>query len=851
MRVSISLLCWIGCLILSGCSSLASATSLRQDDTCSVLGYELQQKQGKTITITKLSPLGSEATQYDMNASRKPIRGAIVRYADRQVFGLDYDAHEVVVLTLDAAVQLQQEQHQQLFNVEVPESGVRIGKPPLPTIEELPIATKIRDVVVRQYVVHDFGSNRIWRLSFANDLPLPPHALRQKLAQMQSFTTLGRGDDGTGESIAERVAGRALLRTEVETPNGWSLVIDTTQAKKVHLPCSTYDPPVGWRQVPTPPTSKSGANLPTGPGMSAPSTPSPTTTANVISGPGPWLKHPEVYLYFWGKTFADPSHEAAVLMFVESMKAIADPAYATGLAQYDSAPPKLIFHRFVSEDPNYDVGYPNTVGAIGGFVLTQGLSTDAPLFWWRLGGHDPLYVVLVPEAVVDKSHYNGMHWLAPNLVGTSVPFPFNFFVYEGMPWVMVKVPEDGLGLPAQGLLDRYNCDRPRWSYPVVSDLCGIISKFDEGTTRISHEYVEAASDPFPFWGYSDTGKYQVWEYGEIADICKFASPSWGDRSAPTGAVLATYWSQIDGACIPNSRPSIAILQPTNGDTLAWQTNGAVITAQAYATDPIDGQNTPLMTPNISWYLDDSDTSFAKGDIVSTPRISLGTHTLTAHYVDSQPAQMTATATVAITVSATAPVATITRPADGATFAADDAILLRGNGFDYQDGALKDPQLVWTDNGTLVGTGHSLPLTGESQGTHALTLTVTNSANISSSASVTIVVGPPAGNPTVTITSPADAGPSCQSQGGVFSASGNITFVANARDGSGAAIPDANVSWKLTNTISGIETTLGTGNTLTKYFTAGNSIDVDKVAVTVAASGKSASDSIYICVGHTN
>src|SRR5262249_13180424 len=244
----------------------------------------------------------------------------------------------------------------------------------------------------------------------------------------------------------------------------------------------------------------------------------------------------------------------------------------------------------------------------------------------------------------------------------------------------------------------------------------------------------------------------------------------------------------------------------------------------------------------------SSSAFGKGVRINTPHLSLGEHPLTAYLAfDSQ--ALTATATIKITVSATAPLVTITSPANGSTFASDDTIVLRGDAFDYQDGTLPDSSLIWTDNGVFVGTGRSLSLAGEPQGVHTLTLAVTNSASIGASASITITVGPPAGNPYVTIVQPGDAGPSCQNSAGVFSQSGNITVVANAHDASGAPIPDANVGWTLTDTISGAVTPLGSGNSLTAFISAGTGgINQYRITVTVAASGKTSSDSILICVG---
>jgi hypothetical protein len=60
---------------------------------------------------------------------------------------------------------------------------------------------------------------------------------------------------------------------------------------------------------------------------------------------------------------------------------------------------------------------------------------------------------------------------------------------------------------------------------------------------MSHEYVEAATDPFPFFGWIDPAKTPLWTESEVADIC-------ASDTAVNGFTFARYWSESDDRCVP-------------------------------------------------------------------------------------------------------------------------------------------------------------------------------------------------------------------------------------------------------------------------------------------------------------
>jgi hypothetical protein len=107
----------------------------------------------------------------------------------------------------------------------------------------------------------------------------------------------------------------------------------------------------------------------------------------------------------------------------------------------------------------------------------------------------------------------------------------------------------------------------------------------------------------------------------------------------------------------------------------------------------------------------------------------------------------------VPVAVKPPQVRIDEPADGASFAADQRINLRGSAFDTTDGDLSD-RATWLVDGQPVGTGARLLSTQiTTQGQHTVTLSSTNSGGIVGTASIKLNIGAPTGKPNVTITQP--------------------------------------------------------------------------------------------------
>ena len=97
----------------------------------------------------------------------------------------------------------------------------------------------------------------------------------------------------------------------------------------------------------------------------------------------------------------------------------------------------------------------------------------------------------------------------------------------------------------------------------------------------------------------------------------------------------------------------------------------------------------------------------------------------------------------ITIPNQAPVALITDPSGASIHQPGDLIVFHGIGTDMEDGTLPAAAMVWSDNlqGGL-GIGQTVPINTLTPGTHTITLTVTDSYGVSTTATVTIQVAYP-------------------------------------------------------------------------------------------------------------
>ena len=204
---------------------------------------------------------------------------------------------------------------------------------------------------------------------------------------------------------------------------------------------------------------------------------------------------------------------------------------------------------------------------------------------------------------------------------------------------------------------------------------------------------------------------------------------------------------------PNQPPQVHIISPSEKANV---TAGEVVNLEGTAADPEDG---PLTGSSLTWRRIEpagSSTFLGEGETLSLSNMTVGSYKISLTATDSQ--GKTAEDSIEITVEKAAnmpPEVTIVTPSDGAIFVEGDSILFTGSAIDPEDGPLADRSLVWVSgiDGPL-GPGHTVTRDDLSLGTHAITLSATDSHSMFSTKTITITIEPstPNGPPT------ADAGP---------------------------------------------------------------------------------------------
>jgi hypothetical protein len=103
-----------------------------------------------------------------------------------------------------------------------------------------------------------------------------------------------------------------------------------------------------------------------------------------------------------------------------------------------------------------------------------------------------------------------------------------------------------------------------------------------------------------------------------------------------------------------------------------------------------------------------------------------------------------------------PMASISAPANGSSFAVGDNITFTGTSTDPEDGNLT-ASLIWDSNlDGLIGTGGSFSTTALSEGAHSITVTTTDNGNLTGLDTITVTVLP-AGGGTTTLSIPINSG----------------------------------------------------------------------------------------------
>jgi hypothetical protein len=233
-----------------------------------------------------------------------------------------------------------------------------------------------------------------------------------------------------------------------------------------------------------------------------------TASAGAIPGPGsvrfldhggPVLHTAQVHLAYWGSTWiaSGTSHPTPDQITAAFHTLIAGP-YLGGLAQYRDIKPAVLRGSTVITSSDPPTAF--TDDQVGEFLNSQ---IEAGLLPNPDPDNQTLYIVVLPATAYagGDSHFIGEH---------------NYYTRHGQ--------------------------RIRFAW--TADSASLFT----ATRIISHELVEAITDPDGSAIRGDTGTCRQGGWCEIADICP-------DRVTVDGVAAAPYWSNQAGACIAPDQAS--------------------------------------------------------------------------------------------------------------------------------------------------------------------------------------------------------------------------------------------------------------------------------------------------------
>ncbi len=241
---------------------------------------------------------------------------------------------------------------------------------------------------------------------------------------------------------------------------------------------------------------------------------------------------------------------------------------------------------------------------------------------------------------------------------------------------------------------------------------------------------------------------------------------------------------------PNEAPTATIARPAAGAILEAGLPAELVGS---GSDPEDGD----LTGDALQWTSSVDGSLGSGTTVTVSGLSLGEHEVVLVATDSEGSADTAAVQVVVNAL---PSAEILQPSDGAVLNEGEQAFFEGSATDPEDGVLTGTSLLWTsDVDGFLGDGVTVRRPGLSAGTHAVTLTATDSRGGTATDSVEIYVNP---GPEVTITEPAE--------GEAFEDGAVIVFRGEAVDEETGALDGSSFVWT-----SSQDGEFGTGPSVTR------------------------------------
>lgn len=202
----------------------------------------------------------------------------------------------------------------------------------------------------------------------------------------------------------------------------------------------------------------------------------------------------------------------------------------------------------------------------------------------------------------------------------------------------------------------------------------------------------------------------------------------------TGGVLNIHAMLLAAQGPGNTAPTVNISSPADPTTVVVGTN---VSFAGTANDTEDGD----LTGSMSWS-SNINGAIGAGGSFSTTGLSVGTHTITASATDSGSLSGSDTVTVTVNPANTAPVVTISSPANGSSFVQGTNVTFTGSATDTQQGNMS-ASLGWTSNiNGSIGSGASFSTSTLSIGVHTITASVTDAGSLTGSAIITVTITAP-------------------------------------------------------------------------------------------------------------
>ena len=194
--------------------------------------------------------------------------------------------------------------------------------------------------------------------------------------------------------------------------------------------------------------------------------------------------------------------------------------------------------------------------------------------------------------------------------------------------------------------------------------------------------------------------------------------------------------------VPNTSPTAVITSPVDG---VIYDEGDYITFAGTCDDNEEDS----LTGNAVVWTSSKDGHINYGTSFTENDLSTGTHIITLVATDSGGASSSASVAIAVNPAGNEiPTAEITNPSDQDEFDEGENISFTGTGNDAEDGALSGGDLVWRSSiDGVIGTGGSVSDRDLSLGTHTISLTATDSADVFGTDIITITISSSSGTAT--------------------------------------------------------------------------------------------------------